>query len=419
MKHWMSRCAALIGTVLSLLSYAQDCQEVSLYKNGESGKIDDVTSTFPEKPEWATNWGEMDGMVPPYIRFSGMKDRAGDWTGLLSFDVLPQLVKGGNLKVKVRSSQKGKIGFWLQGSFGTSSISFISIDANKTIYLDVPIANMVGNSAVQIQKIGVGLFDVPAFQYTTLFVDDVSFSCSVKSGSMSSVDEETLSQNYVYSDFDASNTVREGKFVKSKFPMTSAAYSNEERLKIGDSTRAMIVVSESEHQQMVSFITEASMTPLRSSKGWYRNMYYLDRNRLKDNEIANPKALFYEAGVYAAEEENRAMPILIGNVDYAYRVCADTNCITKTFLDSRLLQAGLPSSMVSGSKMRLYYDPYFVSTNRASLPTLEVYANGSWNTVAPKTGLDIEFNSAGVQKLPVKLSEGGLVVEQNLYVEVK
>ena len=88
----ITRCAALVGTVLSLSSYAQVCNEVSLYKNGESGKM--VQSTFPEAPEWNANWGELsqggtEALTPPYIRWSGMKDMAGDWTGLLSLSNLP------------------------------------------------------------------------------------------------------------------------------------------------------------------------------------------------------------------------------------------------------------------------------------------------------------------------------------------
>ena len=53
MKSRMSRCAALMGTVLSLSSYAQVCQEISLYKNGESGKMETAGMTFPEAPEGA------------------------------------------------------------------------------------------------------------------------------------------------------------------------------------------------------------------------------------------------------------------------------------------------------------------------------------------------------------------------------
>ena len=53
MKNRMSRCAALIGTVLSLSGFAQVCNDVSLYKNGEAGKMEN--KSFPEAPEWIAN----------------------------------------------------------------------------------------------------------------------------------------------------------------------------------------------------------------------------------------------------------------------------------------------------------------------------------------------------------------------------
>lgn len=416
MKNWVSRCAALMGTVLSLSSFAQDCQEVSLYKNGEEGKLEESLNTFPEKPEWVTNWGDMDGMIPPYIRFSGMKNKVEDWTGILSFDALPQKVKGGVLKARVRTSQKGKVGFWLQGPFGSSSIAFNTLEPNKTTLIEIPVSNLVGNATTQIDKIGIGLFDVPAYQYTILFVDDVVLSCGEKVLTQMTADSV---QKYVYSDIAAGVAAREGKFSKSGYPQTSAAYSAEERSQIAATTNANFVMGESEHQQIEDFIKAVSLTPLQSHKGWFRNMYFLDHHRLKDSVIANPKALLYEAQIFTAEEENRAMPILMGNVDYAYRICADSSCESTTLRYSRLLQANLPTAFVRGSKIRLFYDPYFVSTNRKNLPALEIFTNNRWNTVDPNSEITMEFDGAGVQKIQVRLSEGGLVVNQNLFVEVK
>ena len=115
MKNRISRCAALIGTVLSLSSFAQVCQEVSLYKNGEAGKMDTAETRFPEAPEWSANWGEMEALTPPYIRLSGQKDRAGDWTGTLSLAHLPATVQNGNLMLNVRSTQNARFGVWLVG----------------------------------------------------------------------------------------------------------------------------------------------------------------------------------------------------------------------------------------------------------------------------------------------------------------
>ena len=415
MKNRMSRCAALIGTVLSLSSFAQVCNDVSLYKNGEAGKMETTSMTFPEAPEWSANWGELEALAPPYIRWSGMKDKAGDWTGLLSLNKLPVTVQSGNVAFKVRATQKSKFGIWLVGAFGNSGVKFFNLDANKTYSLKVPVAELVGNSAKTIEKIGIGLFDVPAYQYTTLFVDDVSFTCAV-SGNSSTAEPQN---GFPYSDLDPKSPRREGKFISTPAPMTSAAYSEEKRLKIADSTRADFVLSESEHYQIQKFPNRTDLTPQKSRDGWFDNMYFIDRNRLRDSVIANPKGLFYEANEAAAGTDNREMPLLIGNVDYAYRACNDSVCKSVQMLNARILQVGLPSASVRGSRLKIFYDPYFVCTNRSTLPKVEINAKNKWQTLEPKSEMLLEFESAGVQSVKVRLSEGGVTINQTLFVEVK
>jgi hypothetical protein len=83
------------------------------------------------------------------------------------------------------------------------------------------------------------------------------------------------------------------------------------------------------------------------------------------------------------------------------------------------LQAALPSASVKGSKLKVFYDPYFVSTNRNSLPRVDIYANKKWQTLEPKSEMLLEFESAGVQSVNIRLSEGGVNINQTLYVEVK
>ena len=424
MKSRMSRCAALIGTVLSLSSFAQVCNDVSLYKNGEAGKMETVGMTFPEAPEWSANWGEfqqggnvpgeMEALTPPYIRWSGMKDKAGDWTGMLVLNKMPVTVQGGNLTLKVRTTQKGKLGIWLAGTFGNSAAKFFDLEANKTYSLKVPVEDLVGGTAKTVEKIGIGLFDVPARQYTTLLVDDVSFSCAT-SGQISSGEEE----RYPYSDLNPKASHRDGKFLETPTAMTSAAYSEEMRRKMAASTQADFVLSEIEHRQIESFTGRTDLTPQKSRNGWFRNMYLVDRNRLRDSVIANPKGLFYEAGEAAAEMDKREMPLLIGNVDYAYRMCNDSACNNAQLVNARILQAGLPSASVNGSQLKIFYDPYFVSTNRDVLPRVEIFANKKWQTLEPKSELVVEFESAGVQPINIRLSEGGVNINQTLYVEVK
>ena len=413
MNNRMSRCVALIGTVLSLSGYAQVCNDVSLYKNGETGKMETANMTFPEAPEWSANWGEMEALTPPYIRWSGMKDKAGDWTGMLTLNQLPVTVQGGNLTFKVRSTQKGKFGIWLMGAFGNSGVKFFNLAANKTYSLKVPVEELIGGATKTIERIGVGLFDVPAHQYTTLFLDDIAFSCAVLGESAGT------GVQYPYSDMNPKNPYREGKFLATPTAMTTAAYSEAERLEIKNSTQADFVLSEQEHRQIEEFPTRTDLTPQKSRDGWFRNMYFIDRNRLRDSVIANPKGLFYEANEAAAESDKREMPLLIGDVDYAYRMCNDSACKNVQLVNARILQAALPSASMKGSKLKVFYDPYFVSTNRNSLPRVEIYANKKWQTLEPKSEMLLEFESAGVQPVNIRLSEGGININQTLYVEVK
>jgi hypothetical protein len=406
---------------LSLSSYAQVCNEVSLYKNGESGKM--VQSTFPEAPEWNANWGELsqggtEALTPPYIRWSGMKDMAGDWTGLLSLSNLPATVQGGNVNVKVRSTQKGKFGIWLAGAFGNSGIKFFELDANRSYSLNVPVDELMGNTSRSIEKIGIGLFDVPARQYTTLFIDDVSLSCA-KTSEVETEADLFESLEYPFEDVDASSAFRKGKFIADSLPVTTPAYTDESRLKLKDSTQMNFVVNIDEFERISNYVNAEKMTPQQSRDGWFRSMYFIERNRLRDSLIANPKALFYEASSFAASTDNQLTPLLIGNVDFAYRTCADTSCAKTTILNSRALLAGLPIAWVNGARLKIFYDPYFVSTNRKNLPKVEIYSDGKWNVLNANSSMELDFASAGAQKIQVRLSEGNLTVNQNIYVEVR
>ena len=420
MKNRMSRCAALIGTVLSLSSYAQVCQEFSLYKDGEKGYMG-TTRSFREGPEWSANWGDLDGMAPPYIRFSGMKDNAGDWTGNLVFEKMPISVQNGYLKMKVRTSQNARMGVWLLGDFGVSQVYFKNLTANGTTLLKVALKDLVGVGKVTVNKIGLGLFDVGAYQYTSLFVDDISLSCALsdQQGEAESLLEQKADFQYVYSDVSPLVSKREGKFSRVKGGATSSAYVEGERQSLRNLSTEMFVLSEQEHKQIQHFMKTDFVSADSSCKGWYRNMFYIERNRLRDSVIANPKTLFYEAESFAAGSSNMAMPLLVGNVDYAYRVCSDTLCSSWNIKQGRLLQVGLPAAKVYGSKLRLFYDPYFVSSNRPNLPNVEVLAKNKWVTLNPKSELELELDGAGLQKIQMRLTEGGVSVKQTILVEVR
>lgn len=414
----MSRCAALIGTLLSLSgfacgAFAQECEEISLFRNGsDAGKMMEG-STFPEMPEWAANWGNLDGMTPPYIRFSGQKNSAGNWSGEMSFPKLPATVTGGSLKLKLRSTQKGRAALWLKLSSGKSSTYQMDVAANKTYSVEVPLTAFGMGGAASVAGVGVGLVNVPAYQYTTLFVDDVAFTCGAKLPAASNVD------TYPYSDINPSSAVREGKFLESSVSPMSGAYDADQRKSLRDSTTFDFVVSAMEQAQIDRYANANDLTPKQSRDGWYRSLYLVERNRLKDNVIANPKALFYDGEAYAAGSDYHSAPLLIGNVDYGYKICMDTSCVSQKIVSSRLLLAGLPLSYVKGSVLQLYYDPYYVTTNRKNLPEVEIEVDEKRMKLSPKSSLKLKLPGAGIQKVKVRLTEGGITTTQTLFVEVK
>ena len=74
---------------------------------------------------------------------------------------------------------------------------------------------------------------------------------------------------------------------------------------------------------------------------------------------------------------------------------------------------------MKGSRLKIFYDPYFVCTNRSVLPKVEIYTKNKWQVLEPKSEMLLEFESAGEQSVKVRLSEGGVTINQTLFVEVK
>ena len=403
---------------------AQVCEEKVLYNGaGTPGQMDASSRTFPEAPEWSANWGEMGAMKPPYIRLSGMKNVKADWIGALSLAALPGNVQGGSLRLKVRATQNVKFGVWLASSRGTGNVVFSDIPANVTRSLDIPVEKMLGAGLQRVEKVWIGLFGVPAYQYTTLFVDDVSLSCTV-----SSVQEASVEAGAAVADsgagFTPTNTVakspvRTSLCLSSTAVPASAAHSDAERKRLAGLTTAAFVLNYNEHRQIRESLESESVTPAESRRLWYRNLFFVDRNRLRDSVVANPKGVFDEAVAFAAANNYSFMPLLVADVEYAYPECQDTLCATTQLVKTRLLQAGIPSSFVRGSKLKLVYDPYFAVTQRNSLPQVEICTAGKCAALSVKGSLELEFESAGVQKISVKLTAGGETQRQNLYVEVK
>lgn len=427
-KNRMLKRIVSIGAFLAVAANAQVCKEALLY-NGPSTQAKMENSSFPEMPEWNANWGYMDGLNPPYIRFSGMKNVTADWTGALVFQSLPKTVNGGTMRMKVRSTQNVKFGTWLSGKSGTGNVVFNSLPANVTKVIEIPIEQLLGVKENVIEKIWIGLFGVPQYQYETLFIDEVSLSCSVESspgnaptiepsGAFVEINEDILDSLIVKMPaVELGSAVRPSYFVSSVSKEPSAAYNPDERRLLRNMTNKKFVVNLLEHSAIQNSL-QKEVSAKTSRELWYRNLFLVDSRRLEDSVIANPKAVFNEAVSMSAAYDYKVMPLLIANVDYAFSYCSDTTCTKNMYGESRLLQAGLPSSYVYGSKLKVIIDPYFVVTQKKKMPVVQLCTASKCKS--PVNGIiDLEFESAGVQKIRVNMNEGGKVVEQYLFVEVK
>lgn len=417
MNNRMLRRFVSVVAVMAITANAQVCEEGVLYGGiNTPGQMNSAASTFPEAPEWVANWGDFGEMKSPYIRLSGMKNVKADWIGAFEFKALPMKVQGGSLRFKFRSTQNVKLGVWLSSSNGTGNVVFNNVPANSTRSLEVSVDKLLGSGIHQVEKVWFGLFDVPAYQYTTSFIDDVSFSCKA-SASVSTASED--SEDYVPTKTNPASPVRSPYFLSSSVAPSSAAYSNEERVKLADSTQKKFVLDLLDHMQIQSSLAVEDCTPAESRRQWYKNMYLVDRCRLQDSVIANGKAVFEEAVAFAVANDYAFMPLLVSDVDYAYKVCVDTSCVAMKFMNARLLQAGLPSSFVRGTKLKLVYDPYFTVMQSRNLPSVEVCMAGHCEKMVPGGMADFEFDTAGIQKISVTLSSEGKTQRQNLFVEVK
>ena len=426
MINRMFKGVALCGALCALNGFADECKGVVLYSDGnDNGQMVEAGRTFPEPPEWMANWGNFGDMVSPYIRLSGVKDVQGDWKGLLSFSSLPLRVDGGVLRLKVRSTQNVKFGVWLKGYASESGIYYAELTANKTHSLEIPLGSFGVTGTFDVVNVGVGLFQVPQYQYTTLLVDDIEFSCAKNNASAESSssvawnDMNEAPWEYEFSNAEAWSASRDVRLLPALESEFSAAHSPQERNSLVSKTNEDFLVSEVEHLKIANSVRAVEMTAKKSRLMWYDNLYTVVRNRLREKAVANPKQLYFEAEAVAANSDYTVIPLLVADLDYAYSACADSACNTNQIVNAHLLTAGLPTSFVRGSKVSLVLDPYFVVTKQRKLPTISICVSGSCKMIRPKEQLELEFPSTGLQTIVVKMNSGDRNVEQKLFVEVK
>jgi len=419
MKNRTLKGVVIAGLAMAICSNAETCKESVIYDGTlNNGRMEESSRTFPEAPEWQANWGNFENMEAPYIRLSGMKNSQGDWKGNLVFNTFPVTLKGGSLKMSVRATQNAKFGVSLAGNSGNGKTAYYTLAANSTKVIEVPVESLLGSGSGTVNQVGIGLYGVPAWQYTSLFVDNLKFTCtgspSTGTATAATTGEE---DSYQFREVDFSSANRE--FLTPTVNAPKAAIGTPERESLKQRTQRNFVLDEQEHRQVMEFQKANSPTAQKSRDGWYRSLFIVERNRIKDNAIASPKNIFHEAGEIAAGNGNRDIPLLIADIDYAIKHFTDTTFTGYRLDDFHLLLAGFATSHVRGSKVNIVYDPFFVTTTRQVLPSVEICVNGKCSGVEPGSTLPVEFGSAGLQTITVKLSSENTSVQQNLKLEVK
>ena len=356
-------------------------------------------------------------MEPPYIRLSGQKNAKGDWTGALVF---PQeaSARDGTVHLDVRATQNVKFGLWLDSGLGGGKKFSRDLKANETASLDIPMDQIALDGVSGVKKLWIGLLGVPAYQYTTLFIDNVSVACPAGTAAVMS-QSDAGDVPYVFLGGDASSPERQSLWNGESVPEASPRYADAEKAELQKAAKFSFVLGDQEHERILRFLQSDSLTPKQSREGWYNIMYFVNRSRIKDRAVANPKQLYLDAGSIAAMHEMRVFPLLVANVDYHYAVCMDSLCGTTGLEDYHLLAAGIPVPYVKGSKIRVVYDSFFVVTDKKGLPEIDVCLAGKCKRVEPNAETEIEFPSAGIQKMAVKLHYGATTVQQTLSLEVK
>lgn len=438
------------GAVLAWVLYvqgnvfAQECEYQALYTGNSADLItmEEATRTWPEAPELFANWGVKDGMEPPYLRFSGQTNVMQDWTGALNLGSVPLIVGGGNLELQVYSTQSARIRVWLESSAGVvSAQQNYDLPAQKNTKLGIPVSLLGVGLPFTLQKIWVQLDQVPAYQYTTVFMDQLGLTCAQKSEAneqvpLDSADlvpiAQTLANSYVFNNLDPVQAVR--PMPESSYVADYAYLVKNDSAQIYQQSKSTtgIVLSAEESNALHKSLAKAPLSADSSRRLWFYNLHALSRARLQDSLFANPQTLYEEAGFIAANADLRLIPLLLADLDYESHVCdfrtdsasaasaTPPACLYDPFLVKRYTHVGLPVARVNSSRVALVYDPEFLTTNRKeALPTVELRIDGKWHTLAPKESLVTDLPAAGVHAIVCRFKRGSYTFENTVLVEVR
>lgn len=404
----------MIALLFSVNLYATELKEIQLYP-GE-GILESASFTFPEPPEWKTNWGNKGGLEPPYIRFSGQKNYDSDWNAILKFEKLPLKLDGGFLSFKAFVTEQVE----LELSLGNSSKKNVSLPANTAREIKISLEDIFDSFPVEVSSLNLKLKGVPAWHYITLLVGEISIY-SKKSENESNLEFPTLesSETFVLSETDFSKPSRD--FMEGSFtlPYSRAGYSIEVRDSLKNISSTGIFLSEMENEKIKEMPKEISVS------SFMNKAYLFAKNLVRDSVIANPRTLLQNGKLLSASHDYTLLPILAMDVDYDASECealsADSSCAKYQVVKGHFLGAAPALEFVRGSQIQLVFDPYFWLSNRNGEQSfeLEVSVAGKNYSMKGASVVMIEFPQLGKYEMVLRVQRAGIKTEWKYTVEVQ
>lgn len=408
------------GALLALGSRVEaNCGETWFYNGqpGEGAQLVENSQTWPELPEMQTNWGERDGMRPPYIRFSGQKSTRGNWSGAMKFAALPVSWVRGSLRLQVWVSQASALRVWVEGKEGKSKEAVRVLAGSRTHNLVYSLEELGLPPEFTVLRIGLGLDDVPAWSYRTVFFDNLRMDCVRPEKKVDEVDITTdlqvttavdltkLRSSYPWVSVIPSAAMRpvEGKSLPVPYPSRHGRENSIDLIEDDFLGGASIFLDEAEDasvQQLLTIASTEGTAPLL----WRRITHALVRGISADSSMPNPREIFHRAFQFAQTRSFLQMPLLLADIRYRD---------AENKLENRVVQATLPLTKLPRGEFLMSFDPYFVVTNHGE-PLGVIHLSGCGQvTQSLRPGEQIQLQLPGAQPCPLQIRYQ--VGEKNFY----
>lgn len=407
---WTMQCLALF---FSVNIYAKDYQSTVLYPG--NGNVLTEFTTFPELPEWRTNWGNQGGLEPPYIRFSGQKDFSSDWETRLEFSNFPEKLSAGILELSVYSDKNSEVEIGIQNS-EKKTTHLLQAGISKNI--QIPLETFFAKFPVRASYLTLSLKNVPARQYQTFLLGNVRLLQNANSESALVVPYK--SNVYLPSNTDFRNSARLSMEDFHHYDYPKNAYSKEEKDSLKLIAESKIFLQEMEYAKIESM----SLDSAYSVSNFISKVHRLSRGFLEDSVFANPKTLWNFGKKLAASYDYSVLPIMAADINYQSAECEslanDSTCSKYRVVQRHFLEAAPVLGFVKGSKVQFVSDPYFwiVSSGTENF-VIELIIDGKNYVMEGAKVVEVEFSQLGTHEIKIRTRRGTESTERKYLLEVK